>query len=45
MKNNEIKKYDKKGNLIYYKKFKFENWFAYDKSNNCVHCKDSYGFE
>jgi len=31
-------KYDKKGNLIYYKDSKgFEYWMEYDKNNNCIH--------
>ena len=36
MSNREIKKYDKRNNLIYYKNlFGYERWMKYDK-------KDSY---
>ncbi len=44
--SEEIKKYDKNNNLIYFKNSKgSEYWMGYDKNNNKIHNKTSYGFE
>lgn len=42
MSNKEIKKYDNKGNKIYYKDSKGdEYWWEYDKNGNNIHYKGS----
>ena len=45
--NEEIKKYDKNGNLIYYKKFNsaLRCWYKYDKNGNLIYYKDNIGLE
>ena len=40
----EIKKYDDKENLVYWKFFDgYEEWYKYDENNNQVYCKNSIG--
>ena len=44
--SEEIKKYDKKGNCVYYKGSNgSEYWMEYDENNNLIHYKNSIGFE
>ncbi len=45
--SKEIKKYDKKRNLVYYKNWsgEREEWIEYDKNNNIIHYKNSLNFE
>ena len=46
MDKKEIKKYDKRGNLIYYKCLDgLESWSKYNENNNEIHFKRSDGFE
>ena len=45
--SNSIKKYDKRGNLIYVKKniFGHKCWYKYDKNDNKIYTKLSNGYE
>ncbi len=43
---NEIKKYDDRGNLIYFNNSNgFEYWQKYDENNNIIYWKDCLGHE
>ena len=45
-KENKVREYNKRGNLIYSKNsYGFEWWRKYDKNDNLIHYKDSDGFE
>ena len=44
--SKEIKKYDDRGNLIYYKCLDgLESWHKYDDENREIYCKRSDGYE
>ncbi len=44
--SKEIKKYDNRNNLVYYKYASgIEVWQKYDKNNNLIHYKNSNGYE
>jgi len=45
MSDEYIKKYDKKGNLVYHKNCIGELWSKYDRRCNQIYFKTSYGYE
>ena len=46
MSNREIKKYDEKNNLIYFKNlFGYERWIEYNENNKKIHSKDNNSLE
>ncbi len=46
MNRKKDKKYDERGNLVYYNyPGGVEYWYKYDENNNLIHCKNSAGYE